>query len=207
MRSVPGLVIVCAFACLTAEPALAESFDARITIQADRPGAVINPDIYGQFVEHLGRGVYEGIWVGPDSAIPNTRGIRNDVVAALRKVRIPLVRWPGGCFAENYHWRDAIGPRAQRPRGVNTAWGDEVETNQFGTHEFMDFVEQVGAKPYVSVNVASGSPAEGQAWMQYMTGPASSGAGQANAREMGEPSPGRFLSSALATRPGDAAET
>ena len=157
MKNLRGLVIASVLACLTAEPALAESFDARITIQADRPGAVINPDIYGQFVEHLGRGVYEGIWVGPDSPIPNTRGIRNDVVAALRKIRIPLVRWPGGCFAENYHWRDAIGPRAQRPRGVNTAWGDEVETNQFGTHEFMDFVEQVGAQPYISVNVASGS--------------------------------------------------
>ena len=92
------------------------------------------------------------------------------------------MRWPGGCFAETYHWRDAIGPGAQRPRGVNTAWGDEVETNQFGTHEFMDFVEQIGAQPFISVNVASGSPAEAQAWMQYMTGPASSGAGQERAR-------------------------
>ena len=121
---------------------------------------MIDPNIHGQFVEHLGRGVYEGIWVGPESPIPNTRGIRKDVVAALRKISIPLVRWPGGCFAENYHWRDAIGPGAQRPRGVNTAWGDEVETNQFGTHEFMDFIEQVGAQPYISVNVASGSTAE-----------------------------------------------
>ena len=168
--------------CASIAPARAETFDARITLQADRPGATIDPDIYGQFVEHLGRGVYEGIWVGPDSPIPNTRGIRNDVVAALRKIRIPVVRWPGGCFAENYHWRDAIGPREQRPRGVNTAWGDEVETNQFGTHEFMDFAEQVGAKPFISVNLASGSPAEAQAWMQYMTGPASSGPGQERAR-------------------------
>ncbi len=160
----------------------AQAPDARITIQADRPGAVINPDIYGQFVEHLGRGVYEGIWVGPDSPIPNTRGIRNDVVAALRKVKIPLIRWPGGCYAETYHWRDAIGPREQRPRGVNTAWGDEVESNHFGTHEFMDFVEQIGAKPFISVNVASGTPAEAQAWMQYMTGPATSGPGQERAR-------------------------
>jgi alpha-N-arabinofuranosidase len=182
MKSLRGLVIAGMLASLASIPSLAETFDARITIEGDRPGAVINPNIYGQFVEHLGRGVYEGIWVGPDSPIPNTRGIRNDVVAALRKIRMPLVRWPGGCFAETYHWRDAIGPREQRPRGVNTAWGDEVETNQFGTHEFMDFIEQVGAQPYLSVNVASGSPAEAQAWMQYLTGPASSGAGQERAR-------------------------
>jgi alpha-L-arabinofuranosidase len=167
---------------LTIAPSHAETFDARITIEANRGGAVINPNIYGQFVEHLGRGVYEGIWVGTDSSIPNTRGIRNDVVAALRKIHIPLVRWPGGCFAETYHWRDAIGPRDQRPRGVNTAWGDELETNHFGTHEFMDFIEQVGAEAFISVNLASGSPAEAQAWLQYLTGPANSGAGQERAR-------------------------
>ena len=182
MNNLRRLAVAGALACLAAASSAAETFEARVVIEAARPGAVINPDIYGQFVEHLGRGVYEGIWVGPDSPIPNTRGIRNDVVSALRKIRIPLVRWPGGCFGENYHWRDAIGPRAQRPRGVNTAWGDEVETNQFGTHEFMDFIEQVGAKPFISVNLASGSPAEAQAWMQYMTAPASSGAGQERAR-------------------------
>jgi alpha-N-arabinofuranosidase len=175
-------VLACVVAGFAATPSFAQSFDARVTLLADEPGAVIDPNIYGQFVEHLGRGVYEGIWVGPDSPIPNTRGIRNDVVAALRKVRIPLVRWPGGCFAETYHWRDGIGPREQRPRGVNTAWGDEVETNQFGTHEFLDFVEQIGAQPFFSINVASGSPAEAQAWMQYVTGPGSSGAGQERAR-------------------------
>ena len=178
-----GLVTLAgALACLVSTRSFAESVDARITILADQPGAVIDPNIYGQFVEHLGRGVYEGIWVGPESPISNTRGIRNDVVAALRKIRIPLVRWPGGCFAETYHWRDGIGPRAQRPRCVNTAWGDEVESHHFGTHEFMDFVEQVGAQPFISINVASGSPAEAQAWMQYLTGPASSGAGQERAR-------------------------
>lgn len=171
-----------AITALCAAPLHAETSQARLTILADQPGAVIDPNIYGQFVEHLGRGVYEGIWVGPESPIPNTRGIRNDVVAALRKVRIPLVRWPGGCFAELYHWRDGVGPRDRRPRGVNTAWGDEVETNHFGSHEFLDFVEQIGAQPYISVNVASGSPAEAQAWMQYLTGPASSGPGQERAR-------------------------
>ncbi|HET9715701.1 MAG TPA: alpha-L-arabinofuranosidase C-terminal domain-containing protein [Pseudolabrys sp.] len=174
--------LVAVLALAIGASAFAESYDARIAVRSDKPGAEINPNIYGQFVEHLGRGVYEGIWVGPDSAIPNTRGIRNDVVAALRKIKIPVVRWPGGCFAETYHWRDAIGPRESRPRGVNTAWGDEVESNHFGTHEFMDFVEQIGAKPFISVNVASGSPAEAQAWMQYMTGPATSGPGQERAR-------------------------
>jgi alpha-N-arabinofuranosidase len=182
MRNLAASIFAGLLACMAGAAAHAESFDARIALQPDRPGAVIDPNIYGQFVEHLGRGVYEGIWVGPDSTIPNTRGIRNDVVAALRKIRIPLIRWPGGCFAETYHWRDAISRRESRPRGVNTAWGDEVETNQFGTHEFMDFVEQIGAQPFISVNVASGSPAEAQAWLQYLTAPATSGAGQERAR-------------------------
>jgi len=182
MNSKHLAALACSLACFLSAPTMAQAMESRVTILADQPGAVIDRNIYGQFVEHLGRGVYEGIWVGPDSPIPNTRGIRNDVVAALRKVRIPLIRWPGGCFAETYHWRDGIGPLAQRPRGVNTAWGDEVETNHFGTHEFMDLVEQLGAQPYISINVASGSPAEAQAWMQYLTGPASSGAGQERAR-------------------------
>jgi alpha-N-arabinofuranosidase len=181
LRSI-ALAASIAWAASASAIAAAQTFDARITLHADTPGALIDPNLYGQFVEHLGRGVYEGIWVGPESPIPNTRGIRNDVVAALRKVRIPLVRWPGGCFAETYHWRDAIGPRDQRPRGVNTAWGDEAESNHFGTHEFMDFIEQIGAQPFISVNVASGSPREAQEWMQYMTGPADSGAGRERAR-------------------------
>lgn len=170
------------FACLVASPAWSDSVDARIVVSDIGGGPTIDPNLYGQFVEHLGRGVYEGIWVGPDSPIPNTRGIRNDVVAALRRIRIPLIRWPGGCFAENYHWRDGIGPRDQRPRGVNTAWGDEAESNAFGTHEFMDFVEQLGAQPFISVNLASGSPAEAQAWMQYLTAPPDSAAGRERAR-------------------------
>jgi alpha-N-arabinofuranosidase len=186
--TIAGLFLLAPWASALPVSAQAADVEARVTILADQPGAVIDPNIYGQFVEHLGRGVYEGIWVGPESSIPNTRGIRNDVVAALRRVHIPLVRWPGGCFAETYHWRDAIGPRANRPRGVNTAWGDEVETNPFGSHEFMDFVEQIGAQPYISVNVASGSSAEAQAWMQYMTGPATSGPGQERSRN-GRPEP------------------
>ena len=155
----------------------ADTIDARITVAADKPGPRIDPNIYGQFVEHLGRGVYEGIWVGENSAIPNVRGIRSDVVAALRKIKVPLVRWPGGCFAELYHWRDGIGPRKQRPRNVNRAWGDEPETNAFGTHEFMDFLEQIGAKAFLSVNVTTGTPGEARDWLQYMTEPPESAFG------------------------------
>ncbi|HTV23902.1 MAG TPA: alpha-N-arabinofuranosidase [Polyangiaceae bacterium] len=146
----------------------APSFDAKVELQADRPGPTINRNIYGSFAEHLGRGVYEGIWVGEGSPIPNTRGLRNDVIAALRKVRLPVLRWPGGCFADEYHWRDGIGRRAQRPRRANTSWGG-VETNAFGLHEFMDFAALIGAEPYVSVNVGSGTPQEMMEWLEYMT--------------------------------------
>jgi alpha-N-arabinofuranosidase len=168
--------------------AAAESIDARVTIEADKPGPRIDPNIYGQFVEHLGRGVYEGIWVGEDSHIPNVRGIRNDVVAALRRIHVPLVRWPGGCFAELYHWRDGIGARHERPRNVNSAWGDEPETNAFGTHEFMDFLEQIGAKAFLSVNVTTGTPGEARDWLQYMTEPADSALGRQRAAN-GHPQP------------------
>ncbi len=117
-----------------------------VTIRADQPGPVINPDIYGQFAEHLGAGIYEGIWVGEKSNIPNTKGYRNDVVDALKNLKVPVVRWPGGCFADEYHWRDGIGPREKRPVKVNTHWGGVPETNEFGTHEFMAFAELIGTK-------------------------------------------------------------
>lgn len=162
-------------------PAASQTTVARVEIHADRPGPIIDPNIYGQFVEHLGRGVYEGIWVGDDSKIPNVRGIRSDVVAALRKIHVPVVRWPGGCFAEVYNWRDGVGPRERRPRSVNTAWGDEAESNAFGTHEFMDFVEQIGAKAFLSVNVTTASPGDARQWLQYMTAPADSTLGHERA--------------------------
>ncbi|HWB52717.1 MAG TPA: hypothetical protein VG722_00925, partial [Tepidisphaeraceae bacterium] len=130
----------------------AEPVSAQLTIHADKPGTMISRDIYGQFSEDLGNCIYGGIWVGENSKIPNTRGIRNDVVAALKKLDIPIVRWPGGCFADEYHWRDGIGPRDQRPRTINARWGGMVDTNAFGTHEFMDFCQQIGAEPYISVN-------------------------------------------------------
>ena len=112
-----------------------------MTLDAGNPGATINRNIYGHFAEHLGRCIYEGIWVGEDSPIPHTRGIRHDVVAALKKLAVPVLRWPGGCFADEYHWRDGVGPRAERPKMINTHWGGVVENNHFGTHEFLDLCE------------------------------------------------------------------
>ena len=141
----------------------------RLTIYADGNGPIINRHIYGHFAEHLGRCIYDGIWVGEDSAIPNTRGIREDVVAALRDIHIPNLRWPGGCFADDYHWRDGIGPRAERPGRVNTHWGNVIETNHFGTHEFLDLCDQLGCEPYICGNVGSGTVQEMRDWLEYMT--------------------------------------
>jgi alpha-L-arabinofuranosidase len=124
-------------------------------------------NLFGQFAEHLGHGIYEGIWVGPNSSIPNTRGIRSDVVAALKALKVPNVRWPGGCFADEYHWRKGIGP--QRVVTLNPNWGGVTEPNTFGTHEFMDFLEQIGSEAYISVNVGSGTPREAAEWLEYAT--------------------------------------
>ena len=159
-----------------------------VTVDTTRPGATINRHIFGQFAEHLGRGVYEGIWVGTDSPIPNTRGIRNDVVAALKAIKVPNVRWPGGCFADEYHWRNGIGPRDRRPATLNPNWGGVIEPNTFGTHEFMDFVQQIGADAYLSINVGSGTPAEAADWMEYLTTPQPSALGQQRAAN-GHPEP------------------
>ena len=155
------------FLAFWALPSHSESI--HLSIDASKPGPKIDRNIFGQFAENLGHGLYEGIWVGPDSSIPNTRGIRNDVVAALRELKIPNVRWPGGCFADQYHWRKGIGPRDKRPATVNSAWGDVVDTNAFGTDEFMDFIEQIGSSPYVSINLGSGTPQEAAEWFEYMT--------------------------------------
>ncbi|WP_084583057.1 alpha-N-arabinofuranosidase [Sphingomonas azotifigens] len=160
-------------------PALAQ--DIAVTVDAAKPGPVIDRHIFGQFAEHLGSGIYGGIWVGKDSPIPNTRGIRNDVVAALRAIHVPVVRWPGGCFADEYHWRDGIGPQSQRRSSVNTNWGGSGEPNSFGTDEFMDFASQVGAEAYVSVNVGSGTIQEAADWLAYMTADPSTTAGKERA--------------------------
>src|SRR5690606_24732394 len=116
---------------------------ASLVIQADQPQATINKNIYGHFAEHLGRLIYEGIWVGEDSPIPNTRGYRNDVLAALKDLKIPLLRWPGGCFADEYHWRNGIGPRNKRAVTVNTSWGGVLDDNAFGTHDVMELTEML----------------------------------------------------------------
>jgi alpha-N-arabinofuranosidase len=140
-----------------------------VVINADLGEHIINKHIYGHFAEHLGRCIYEGIWVGEDSPIPNTRGIRNDVVQALRNINIPNLRWPGGCFADEYHWKDGIGPREERPSMINTHWGGVVENNHFGTHEFMDLCEQLDCEPYICGNVGSGTVREMQEWVEYIT--------------------------------------
>jgi len=159
---------------LMALPSMAAPGEVQAVLRADKPGPVINPNIYGQFTEHLGHCIYGGIWVGEKSSIPNTRGIRNDVVAALRKLQVPVVRWPGGCFADEYHWKNGIGPRSQRPSMINTNWGGVVEDNSFGTHEFFDFCEQIGAEPYVCGNLGSGTPQEMMEWVEYITSNADS---------------------------------
>ena len=140
-----------------------------LIVNADQGVHVINPNIYGHFAEHLGRCIYEGFWVGEDGSIPHTRGIRNDVVEALRQLNPPVLRWPGGCFADEYHWMDGIGPRENRPSIVNTHWGLVTENNYFGTHEFFDLCEMLGAAPYICGNVGSGTVQEMQQWVEYCT--------------------------------------
>lgn len=169
-----ALVAGLATAALAAAGAACAQTAVTGALRADQPGPVIQPEVYGQFAEHLGRGIYEGVWVGEDSKIPNTRGYRNDVVAALKAIKVPLVRWPGGCFADDYHWREGVGPRAKRPVKVNVVWGGVEEPNSFGTNEFMDFAELIGAKTYVAGNVGTGSPQEMAEWIEYMVSPTTS---------------------------------
>lgn len=140
----------------------------KIIINADLGKETISRHIYGHFSEHLGHCIYGGYWVGMDSEIPNTNGIRNDVVQALRKINIPNLRWPGGCFADEYHWMDGIGPASARPKMVNTHWGGVTEDNSFGTHEFMDLCEQLGTEPVICGNVGSGSVQEMSQWVEYL---------------------------------------
>lgn len=140
-----------------------------VTVDGANPGAVIPKEIYGQFSEHLGSCIYGGLWVGPESDIPNYKGYRTDVMEALKALKVPVLRWPGGCFADDYHWRDGIGPRESRPHLVNSTWGGTEEDNSFGTHEFLDYCELIGAEPYISGNVGSGTVAEMADWVEYMT--------------------------------------
>ncbi len=143
--------------------------ESQLVIHAEQGKFKIDRNIYGHFSEHLGRCIYEGFWVGEKSKIPNVRGIRQDVVAALKKTKIPVLRWPGGCFADEYHWMDGIGPKSKRPSMVNTHWGKVVENNHFGTHEFFDLCAQLECEPYICGNVGSGTVQEMQQWVEYIT--------------------------------------
>jgi alpha-L-arabinofuranosidase len=161
------LLVILALITVGITPRFMAAQKVDLTVDVSKAGAKIDRNIFGQFAEHLGHGVYEGIWVGPGSTIPNTRGIRNDVVAALKAIKAPNVRWPGGCFADEYHWRKGIG--SQRPETLNPNWGGVIEPNTFGTHEFMDFLDQIGAEAFLSVNVGSGTPQEAAEWLEYLT--------------------------------------
>ncbi|MBO4817666.1 MAG: alpha-N-arabinofuranosidase [Bacteroidales bacterium] len=160
------LTLLVAFLCF----GLAAGAQVQVRIHEtakDQP--VIPADIYGQFSEHLGRCIYEGIWVGTDSSIPNEDGYRTDVLDALRELKVPVMRWPGGCFADDYHWMDGIGPMNERPKILNSNWGGTLEDNSFGTHEFLNLCEKLGIEPYISGNVGSGSVEEMSKWIEYMT--------------------------------------
>lgn len=159
---------VAAFAAL-AVPASAQRIDANVSVNPASTGPVIEREVHGQFLEHLGRATYDGVWVGPNSSIPNTNGYRTDVLQALKKINVPMVRWPGGCYADEYHWRDGIGPREKRPVRINTHWGWVPEDNSFGTHEFLNYMEALGAEAYVAGNMGSGTPQEMANWVEYMT--------------------------------------
>ena len=140
-----------------------------LVINTDQGKHTISRHIYGHFSEHLGRCIYGGYWVGEDATVPHTRGIRADIVSALKKIRIPNLRWPGGCFADEYHWMDGIGPSEQRPCMINTHWGGVTENNHFGTHEFLDLCGQLGCDPYICGNVGSGTVQEMSQWVEYIT--------------------------------------
>ena len=156
------IALVCAVTATAAD-------NVKATIHADQPGAKINREIYGQFSEHLGSCIYGGLWVGENSQIPNINGYRKDVFEALKALKVPVLRWPGGCFADDYHWMDGIGPKNQRPSLRNNNWGGTIEDNSFGTHEFLNLCEMLGCEPYISGNVGSGTVKEMAQWVEYMT--------------------------------------
>jgi alpha-N-arabinofuranosidase len=164
-RRVTASVVAIAVAAAPLEAAA----PVALNVDVSRPGAKISSDIFGQFAEHLGTGIYGGIWVGRNSPIPNVRGIRTDVVQALHALHVPNVRWPGGCFGDNYHWRNGIGAAAKRPATLNPDWGGVIEPNSFGTHEFFDFLGQIGSEAYISENIGSGTVQEAADWFEYMT--------------------------------------
>ena len=161
------LFVIFTLAIAFSVTAIAE--DATVTIHVNQGKQKIYKEIYGQFAEHLGSCIYGGLWVGEKSNIPNIKGYRKDVFNALKNLQVPVLRWPGGCFADEYHWRDGIGPREQRPKMQNNNWGGTIEDNSFGTHEFLNLCEMLGCEPYISGNVGSGTVEELAKWVEYMT--------------------------------------
>ena len=140
-----------------------------VSVNATEAKYTINKNIYGHFAEHLGNCIYDGFYVGDtNKIIPNTDGVRNDIIDALKKLKVPNLRWPGGCFADTYHWKDGIGPKDKRPAIVNRWWGGVTEDNSFGTHDFLNMCERIGAEPYLAGNVGSGTVQELTDWVQYV---------------------------------------
>src|SRR5574343_293960 len=169
IRSVFGTAI------LLASVLVVRAQEINMTVEAPaKTSPIISKHIYGHFAEHLGRCIYDGFWVADTMKVPKKDRIRLDVVDALKRIKIPVLRWPGGCFADEYHWKDGIGPREKRPSMINTHWGGVVENNHFGTHEFMDLCELIGAEPYICGNVGSGSVQEMMEWVEYLTSDAQS---------------------------------
>ena len=160
----------------------------RVLVRLDDEIGLVHPEFHGHFAEHLGSCTYGGLWVGPKSKIPNVNGYRKQAIDYLREVGVPVLRWPGGCFADDYHWRDGIGPVERRPKRVNIHWGGYVEDNSFGTHEFIGLCRLIGAEPYLAGNVGSGSPEELRDWVEYCNMPAQSTLAEERARN-GSPDP------------------
>ena len=179
------------FAALTARKGFsAASVDKQVEVRLDREIATIRPELHGHFAEHLGSCIYGGIWVGPKSPIPNINGYRRAAVDYLKALGLVVLRWPGGCFADDYHWRDGIGPVEKRPKTVNIHWGNYTEDNSFGTHEFIQFCRLIGAEPYLAGNVGSGTPEELRDWVEYCNYPSGSALSDERARN-GSPEPFR----------------
>jgi alpha-L-arabinofuranosidase len=166
-----------------ASPLGSSAADSRVEILLDEPLGTISPNVYGHFLEHIGGVIYDGVWVGEDSKIPNIHGLRQELVEEMRKIKAPVVRYPGGCFADSYDWRDGVGAPDRRPRRTNY-WIEEdsssspashhYESNRFGTGEFMRFCQAVGCEPYLAANLRSLPGEEFYRWVEYCNSPAGS---------------------------------
>jgi alpha-N-arabinofuranosidase len=168
MRKFIGLFVFIFLLVAIFNASFSQEVSNKIVVHADKGEYTIDRNIYGHFAEHLGRCIYDGIWVGEDSSIPNIKGYRKDVVEALKELEIPVLRWPGGCYADIYHWKEGIGPREERPTIKNIFWGGVIEDHSFGTHEFLDLCELIGTEAYIAVNVGSGTPQEAKEWVEYV---------------------------------------